>query len=926
MKLKQTKKKLLITLFLVVSFSIAGFSCHYFFKNTTNADSDTIEISYDTTLSTVRPLGVPGALDNNILKVPTDSLFDRLKSWSNVGDTRTTENSQIGSFSGSVWKDGRLKGPQVSGYDDGQGPQIMRPVKYLEIFPGEHDWTTQGEEISWTVTSGDYEVKVQILETYNSGSHYEPFLVGETHNYFSAQDVYADSCTIWKNNKAYYDNNGVETECNNQWMITNVQQLQSDIPDGFYQKYSTDPYGNQSHVFVKLKYTIVKSPDIYYLKIDDIDAAQSFRFPNIDICDTNDQISGQSGGSCNIFVNPADVAQFNTNTNTNNQDNYIYYDENYVTIFSSYKEGSEGVDKEVFANPDKANIYIKFGDSGIDATGDELGAGDNSVDVVYGFSSSALSRWEFFTESFDVTFNAVDQNGYNVANVLYFNNNRINESVTAEIYEGETIGDFPTVYNDDDPASTGDNPYDKYAIAYWTSDQDVTIGNVTIPAGQRIYPSSMSALAQSLSIKEDYTFTAHLTIRTYTVTWKNADGTVLETDSNVAYGTTPTYDGSIPTKTPTAQYVYTFSGWTPAISTVTGNQTYTATYTQSTRAYTVTWKNWNNTVLETDTNVAYGSTPQYNSATPTRAADGEYSYNFSGWTPTISTVTGDQTYIANYTSVKNAYLITFKNYDGTTLCSKNYEYGELPTYPPAGTECPTTPVKPSDSASTYEFVGWDKTIVPVTEATTYTAIYREIGREYTVKIYDEDRTTLRVAGIYEYDDVITNLPTFEKESTEQYNYEFNGFIPMDSNTPDLVIGTTRVTGDYNYYISFTPKLRKYTVQFVDDNGDIIDETEVEYGETPEFEGETPTKTDGNCTYTFASWSPEIEPVTGPATYKVVYGEKQCSEVPNTGFGSSSEDHASSGLTVFLIATAGVLGTISAVVAYRLYTRRKTLKF
>lgn len=76
------------------------------------------------------------------------------------------------------------------------------------------------------------------------------------------------------------------------------------------------------------------------------------------------------------------------------------------------------------------------------------------------------------------------------------------------------------------------------------------------------------------------TLYAQWSINTFTITWKNYDGSVLETDADEEYGTIPSYDGEIPVRAQEGNKEYTFSGWTPEIDTVKGAATYTATYNE----------------------------------------------------------------------------------------------------------------------------------------------------------------------------------------------------------------------------------------------------------------------------------------------------------------------------------------------------------
>lgn len=148
---------------------------------------------------------------------------------------------------------------------------------------------------------------------------------------------------------------------------------------------------------------------------------------------------------------------------------------------------------------------------------------------------------------------------------------------------------------------------------------------------------------------QSVSFTVTYTTPTYTVTWKNHDGTVLETDTGVTSGTTPTYNGATPTKSATAQYTYSFSGWSPSVGAITGNTTYTAQFTATVRKYTVSTAvspSGSGTVTGADT-YEYGK-PATLTATP------KTGYKFIKWSDGVTTasrtvtVTGNATYTAYF--------------------------------------------------------------------------------------------------------------------------------------------------------------------------------------------------------------------------------------------------------------------------------------
>lgn len=375
-------------------------------------------------------------------------------------------------------------------------------------------------------------------------------------------------------------------------------------------------------------------------------------------------------------------------------------------------------------------------------------------------------------------------------------------------------------------------------------------------------------------VTENTTFTAHFYEKyyEYNVTFKNSDGTILESKNWIA-GTTPSYEGT-PTKNPTVDYTYEFNGtWSPAITTVTGSATYVAQYDATPRAYTITFLNYDMSVLGT-AEVVYNGTPTNDTylaavapviTDPYKPDNSAYSFEFAGWrlqgasANGFAQVKGNQTYVAQFNETTKKYRIEFVDKDGETVLHwTQLEYGAMAAYDgPA-----TSGFDKQDVAWNYTFAGWDPaTFSEVQGPQTYVANYDKTKREYTITWLNDDNLLIDKTKVV-YGEVPTHADA-TKTSTAEWNYTFTGW----DKTP------VAVTEDATYKATFSAEKREYTITWKNGDATIEIDSNVPYGTTPSFDSATPAKAaTAQYTYTFSGWDPAIVPVAGDATYTAQFNQ------------------------------------------------------
>lgn len=184
---------------------------------------------------------------------------------------------------------------------------------------------------------------------------------------------------------------------------------------------------------------------------------------------------------------------------------------------------------------------------------------------------------------------------------------------------------------------------------------------------------------------------------TYVAQWV-FDGFIITFDAAGGTGgkQIPVRTNEIPVAPVVTRTGYTFIGWQPAIAAATEDATYTAQWTVN--SYTITFDAANGTgggeqILE------YGAMP----VPPTVTRTG---YNFNGWSPVITAVTGDTVYYAQW--IIKTFTIIFDANGGTGGTEQILNYGEIPTIPDVTREG-------------FTFSGWLPNIGPAKADRTYVA-------------------------------------------------------------------------------------------------------------------------------------------------------------------------------------------------------------
>lgn len=233
----------------------------------------------------------------------------------------------------------------------------------------------------------------------------------------------------------------------------------------------------------------------------------------------------------------------------------------------------------------------------------------------------------------------LDLNGGTVEDMMSFQD-------TYTVREGHTIPELPIPTKD------------SFEFLGWYTGLDQTSDRFTTTT--QVY-SDLTLTAVYRSLAED----------TYTIKWVNYDGTELEVDNDVLYGTIPNYDSEIPTKPSDFRFSYEFADWSPAVEPASKDVVYVAQFKEIPLQYTITYElNGHGKLVEPVNVVTYGDALQYPELDKTDIVD----LAFDGWYLDAEFQNrvsfpyypqSNTTLYAKWVAIDEGLFSTYSNYDGT---------------------------------------------------------------------------------------------------------------------------------------------------------------------------------------------------------------------------------------------------------------------
>ena len=243
-------------------------------------------------------------------------------------------------------------------------------------------------------------------------------------------------------------------------------------------------------------------------------------------------------------------------------------------------------------------------------------------------------------------------------------------------------------------------------------------------------------------------------------------------------------------------------------------------------------------------------------------------FTFTGWDKAGDVVVSSNMKVTAQYS-KNSYTVEFVINGQST--PKDYYYGEMPTYE-------GNPTRPETDSYVYWFRGWTPTIETVVGPAVYTAVFDSSAKKYRIRFVYDNGTVCELDWGYGVTPTCDDIPT--KPATETHTYTFKGWNPE----------IAAVTGEQTYTAVFDSVAKTFTVTFMNDIGEVIDEQTVAYGEA----AIAPQDVVG-VNGVFIGWDIPFDNITGKTVVRALVKafESSSSVVPT----SSSEEPVSSSSVV-----------------------------